>query len=103
MPLYLFSNELISTVLEHIDDDSAQYSLFEGTNILFFPNLLVADNHLKMGRINDAMGRKWSARRNWKQALSSARRSLATERTEWGLSLQQEILLLLTPKKDRAN
>ena len=100
MPLYLFSNELISTVLEYIDDDSAQYSLFEGTDILFFPNLLVADNHLKMGRINDAMGRQRPAYRNWKRALSLVRRSLESERTEWGLALQQELLLLLAPKKD---
>lgn len=98
--LYLSSNELFSTLLEYIDRDSAAYNLFEGTNIFFFPNLLVADNHLKMGRIHDAMGRKGPAYRNWKRALSLVRRSLESERTEWGLALQQELLLLLAPKKD---
>jgi len=100
MKLYLSSNELFSTLLEYIDRDSAEYNLFEGTSILFFPNLLVADNHLKMGRIHDAMGRQRPAYRNWKRALSLVRRSLESERTEWGLALQQELLLLLAPKKD---
>jgi len=100
MQLYLSSNEFFSTLLEQIDNDSAQYNLFEGTNILFFPNLLVADSHLKMGRIHDAMGRKRPAYRNWKRALSLVRRSLESERTEWGLALEREILLLLAPPKN---
>jgi len=100
MKLYLSSNELFSTLLKYIDSDSAEYNLFEGTSILFFPNLLVADSHLKMGRIHDAMGRQRMAYRNWKRALSCVRRSLESERTEWGLALQQELLLLLAPKKD---
>jgi hypothetical protein len=100
MKLYLSSNELFSTLLEYLDSDSAEYNLFEGTSIFFFPNLLVADNHLKMGRIHDAMGRQRTAYRNWKRALSLVRRSLESERTEWGLALQQELLLLLAPKKD---
>jgi hypothetical protein len=100
MQLYLLSNDFFSTLLEHSDHDSAEYNLFEGTNILFFPNLLVADNHLKMGRIDDAMGRKRSARRNWNRALTWVKQSLKCERTEWGLTLQEEILSLLDSKKD---
>ena len=100
MKLYLSSNELFSTLLEYLDDDSADYNLFEGTNVLFFPNLLLADNNLKMGRIHDAMGRKRPAVRHWKEALSSVKRSLKSESTEWGFALQQELFLLLIPEKN---
>ncbi len=92
---YQESCDLLSTILQYIDEDSADYPLFEGTQILFFPNLLTADNHLKMGKIQKIMGRESSARRNWKQALSFVRKSLRSERTEWGLDLQEEILSLL--------
>jgi hypothetical protein len=100
MKSYHSSNEFFSTLLEYIDRDSAEYHLFEGTSILFFPNLLVADNNLKMGRIHEALGRKRPAHRHWKRALSWVKRSLKSERTEWGLALQKELLLLLAPKKD---
>ncbi len=49
MKLYLSSNELFSTLLEYIDSDSAEYNLFEGTNVLFFPNLLCGRQPPKNG------------------------------------------------------
>ena len=98
MQLYLSSNEFFSKLLEYLDEDAAGYDLFEGTSILFFPNLLAAENHLKMGKIQKAMGRENPAQRNWKRALFFARQSLRFEKTEWGLSLQQEILALLPEK-----
>jgi hypothetical protein len=100
MKLYLSSNESFSKLLEYLDEDAADYNLFEGTSILFFPNLLLADNNLKMGRICDAQERKRPAYRHWKRALSWVKHSLKSERTEWGLALQDELSLLLIPKKD---
>jgi len=100
MGLYRSSNEFFLTLLKHIDEDSAEYNLFEGTDILFFPNLLVADNHLKMGLILRAMGREGPAQRNWKRALSYVKKSLRSENTEWGLALKNEILSLLPSKKN---
>ena len=100
MKLYISSNEFFLKLLEYLDEDTADYNLFEGTSILFFPNLLLADNNLKMGRIFDARGRKGPAHRYWKRALSWVKRSLKFERTEWGLALQDELSQLLTPKKD---
>jgi len=98
MKSYQSSNEFFSDLLQYIDEDSAEYNLFEGTNILFFPNLLVADNHLKMGLILEGMGRNSPAQRNWKRALSFVKKSLQSEPTEWGLALEQEIISLLAKK-----
>lgn len=100
MKLYHSSNDFFSTLLEYLDEDSADYELFEGTSVLFFPNLLLADNYLKMGRMHEARGRKRPAYRHWKKGLSWVKRSLKYERTEWGLALQDELSLLLTPKKE---
>ena len=99
LKLYRLSNEFFSTILQHLDEDSAEYHLFEETSILFFPNLLVADNHLKMGLIHQAAGREGPAQRHWKRALSFVARSLKAESTEWGLALQQELLTLSTSGK----
>lgn len=98
MKLFQESCDLLSTVLTHIDEDTVAFPCFEGTNILFFPNLLTADNHLKMGKIQKAMGRENPAQRSWKKALLSVRQSLRSEKTEWGLNLEQEILSLLPEK-----
>lgn len=94
LKLYHLSNEFFSTILQHVEEDSAEYHLFEGTSILFFPNLLTADNHLKMGLIHQATGREGPAQRHWKRALSFVARSLKAELTEWGLAFQQELLAL---------
>ena len=95
LDLYDQSNEFFLVVLEHIHHDSCEYVLFEGTNILFLPNLLVADNYLKTGRILKEMGRDSSAKRKWKSALRHIQQSLRCEQTEWGISLEQEITSLL--------
>lgn len=98
--VYRAANEFFSTLLQHVDEDAAEYTLFEGTHILFFPNLLVADNHLKMGLILRAQEREGRAQRHWKRALSFVRESLRSEPSEWGLTLQRELLSLLAAKKN---
>lgn len=98
MKIYQESCDLFSTVLRYLEVDAADFPCFEGSSILFFPNLLSADNYLKMGKIQKAMGRENPARRSWKKALDFARLSLSFEKTEWGLSVEQEILSLLPGK-----
>lgn len=98
LKLYDSSNEFFFVVIKHNDMDNAEFPLFEGTSILFFPNLLVADNFLKAGRILQEMKRDFWAKRKWKQARSYVTESLKSEPTEWGLSLQQELAVLLDSK-----
>ncbi len=92
MKSYQASNEFLTRMMQFLDEDSAQYTLYEGTDILFFPNLLMADNYLKMAIIARETGRDGAAARNWKKAQALVGKSLASERTEWGLSLEQNIL-----------
>jgi len=99
LKFYQESCDLFATVLKYLDEDAVEFPCFEGASILFFPNLLAADNHLKMGKIQKTMGREGPAQRNWKKALAFARQSLSSEKTAWGLSLQEEILSLLPGKR----
>ncbi|MBP1717138.1 MAG: hypothetical protein H6Q43_576 [Deltaproteobacteria bacterium] len=100
MKFYQASNDFLSRMLQFMNEDCASYTLYEGTDILFFPSLLMADNHLKMGIISRETGRESAASRNLKKAQDFAHKSLLSERTEWGLFLEQEILSLSGPKKN---
>jgi hypothetical protein len=100
MKFYQSSNDFLTRMLQFMNEDSASYTLYEGTDILFFPNLLMADNYLKMGIIARDTGRESTATRNWKKAQDFAQKSLLSERTEWGLSLEQEILSVSRAKKN---
>ncbi len=99
LKLYDSSDEFLLVVLKNNNQDDAEFPLFEGASILFFPNLLMADNKLKMGLILREMGHESAAESKWKQALPYIEQSLRSERTEWGLSLQQEVLSLLNSPK----
>ena len=94
------SNDFFFTILQYIEEDSADYPLFEGTKILFFPNLLSADNNFKLGLIYQNLGTNPAAIRCWKRADSFIKKSLNSELTEWGLALQQEILARLSAPKN---
>ena len=97
---YQASNDFFNRLFQYLNEDMAEFTLFEGTDILFFPNLLMADNYLKMGLIQRETGREGSAQSNWKRAQSFVQKSLQSEKTEWGLSLEKEVAGLLGPKKN---
>jgi hypothetical protein len=99
LKLYDKSQEFFLVVLGYINHDSHEYILFEGTQILFFPNLLMADNFLKIGKILKETGRDSSARRQWKSALPYIEQSLRREHTEWGLAMERELNSLLESSK----
>jgi hypothetical protein len=91
LKFYQSSNDFFSKLFLYIRGDRAEYPLFEGTYILFFPDLLVADNYFKMGMIGRASGHEEEAQSCWKRSFSSVQKSLQSERTEWGLSLERKI------------
>jgi len=99
MKSYQSSNDYFTKLSQYMEEDYVEYPLFEGTNILFFPNLLTADNHLKVGMIYRETGREGSSQGSWKRAQSFVKKSLQSERTEWGLSLEKEVSSLLESKK----
>ncbi len=97
---YRDSMQSLTKLLNYMDADCAKFNLFEETNILFFPNLLAADNHLQMGRILQKMSMNWQARHHWKMGLSAAKNSFKSEPTEWALDVQRELESLLAGKSE---
>ena len=97
---YQTSNDFFTKVFQFLPEDTAEFTLYEGTDILFFPNLLMADNYLKMGVIQRDTGHEGSAQSSWKKAQSFVQKSLQSEKTEWGLSLEKEVATVLGPKKN---
>jgi hypothetical protein len=100
LEFYQSSNYFLSKLSLFIRGDSAEYPLFKGTHILFFPDLLVADNYFKMGMIERAIGHEEEAQSCWKRSSSFVQKSLQSERTEWGLSLERKISNSLERKKN---
>ena len=99
MKFYQSSNDFFAQLLRYIEEDTAEYSLYEGCNILLLPNLLLADNHLKMGLIQRDTGKEAAAQGSWKRAQSFLKKSLLSEQTEWGLALEKELSGVLETKK----
>jgi len=99
LKFYQSSNDFFSKLFLYIRGDCAEYPLFEGTYILFFPDLLVADNYLKMGMIERALGHEEEAQSCWKRSSSFVQKSLQSERTEWGLSLERKVSNSLESKE----
>ena len=99
LKFYESSNDFFSKLFRYIKGDSAEYPLFQGTSILFFPDLLVADNYFKMGMIERALGHEEEAQSCWKRSFSFVQKSLQSERTEWGLSLERKISNSLKSKE----
>ncbi len=97
---YQVSNDFLTKLLTYLNEDMAEFTLYEGTDILFFPNLLLADNYLKIGLIQRETGHEASAQSSWKKAQSFVQKSLQSEKTEWGLTLEKEVASLLGPKKN---
>jgi len=97
--LYQSSNDFFGQLLKYIEEDAAEYNLYEGCNISFFPNLLLADNHYKMGLIQRDMGKEAAAQSSWKSAQTFLNKSLLSEKSEWGLALEKELSGVLESKK----
>jgi len=89
------SIDFLEKIIPLIPEDDAEYELFEGTGILFFPNLLLADNHLKVAKICQIHGKRDESKRNLRKAKTFIEKSLRAEPTEWGLGIQSEIQALL--------
>ena len=83
------SNRFLKVVLKYLSEDEAYRNIYGDHVVIFLPNLLMADNYLKlitvckkMGRTNDII----EAERYGKEYVS---RSLASVKTEWAFQIQK--------------
>ncbi len=83
------SNRFLQVVLRYLPEDEAYRNIYGDTVVIFLPNLLMADNYLKLITIYKKTGKDkdfTEAERNGKEYLS---RSLASVKTEWAFQIQK--------------
>jgi len=92
------SNQFLTVVLKYLPEDEAYRNIYGDQVVIFLPNLLVADNYLKLITIYKKMGKEdqiIDTERNGADYLS---RSLKTAKTEWAFQVQKGLEEVL-PKK----
>ncbi len=83
------SNRFLQVVLRYLREDQAYRNIYGDTVVIFLPNLLMADNYLKLITVYKKMGKDndiIEAERYGKEYVS---RSLASVKTEWALQIQK--------------
>lgn len=83
------SNRFLHVVLDYFPKDKAYWNLYGDHVVIFLPNLLIADNYLKVVRIYHKLKMDdevyWAAR-DGKKFLSFSLRSV---KTEWGFQIKK--------------
>ena len=83
------SNQFLRVVMRYLSEDEAYRNIYGDTVVIFLPNLLTADNYLKLITVYKKMGKDkdiTEAGRNGKEYLS---RSLASVKTEWAFQVKK--------------
>jgi hypothetical protein len=83
------SNRFLQVVLRYLSEDEAYRNIYGDTVVIFLPNLLTADNYLKLITVYKRTGKGdevAEAERYGKEYLS---RSLKSVKTEWALQIQK--------------
>lgn len=83
------SNRFLQVVLRYLSEDEAYRNIYGDTVVIFLPNLLMADNYLKLITLYKKMGKDKDtieAERNGKEYLS---RSLASVKTAWAFQVKK--------------
>ena len=83
------SNQFLKVVLKYLSEDEANRNIYGDHVVIFLPNLLMADNYLKLITVYKKMGKDKDiieAERNGKEYLSH---SLASVKTEWAFQIQK--------------
>ena len=83
------SNRYLRTVLKYLPEDEAYRALYGDQTTIFLPNLLIADNDLKLIGIYRNLGEDDKVSEARSEGQSYLGESLKTVRTEWGNAIKQ--------------
>jgi hypothetical protein len=83
------SNRFLRVVLKYLPEDEAHRLVYEGQTVIFLPNLLIADNHLKLVTVYRNLkedDRAAQAKAEGQQYLAESQKSV---KTEWALQIKK--------------
>jgi hypothetical protein len=92
------SNQFFLMVLRYLPADDAQRNVYGDHAVIFLPNLLSADNYLKLATVYEKMGKNEKAREEKGHGEYYLSQSLKGVKTEWAFQIQEEFEKVL-PKK----
>jgi hypothetical protein len=77
------SNQFLHVVLKVLSNDEAQWNIYGDHAVIFLPNLLIADNDLKLIKVHKALGNDDKAKSAKEDGEYYLTESLKTVKTEW--------------------
>ena len=83
------SNRLLRVVLKHLPEDDAYLNVYGEQTIIFLPNLLIADNDLKLVTVYKNLKNDHKASEVRKEGQLYLAESLKTVKTEWAHQLKK--------------
>jgi hypothetical protein len=91
MHCFIQSNRFLEVVVDYLPEDESYRNIYEGHFVIYMPNLLIADNQLKLMKIYRELKMEddiyWAKRKG----MDYLARSLKSVRTEWGYRVKKEI------------
>lgn len=83
------SNQFLKVVLKYLSEDEAYRNIYGDQVVIFLPNLLVADNYLKLITIYEKTGKDNQVIEAQRSGMEYLSRSLKNVKTEWAFQIQK--------------
>jgi hypothetical protein len=88
---FIKSNRYLRTLLKYLSEDEAYYNIYGDHNIIFLPNLLVADNSLKLIILYKKTGAEQKIPDTKNDCEYYLSESLKSAKTEWALQIKKAL------------
>jgi hypothetical protein len=85
------SNRFLRVVLKYLPEDEAYRDVYEGQKVIFLPNLLIADNDLKLITVYKNMKNDKRAAEMKGEGQYYLAESLKSAKTEWAYQIKKEL------------
>lgn len=92
------SNRFLRVVLKYLSEDEAYRNIYGDHVVIFLPNLLMADNYLKLIKVYKALGNEDKAIASVENGKDYLSESLKSVKTDWGFQIKKGLEETL-PKK----
>ena len=83
------SNKFLRVVLRYLSEDEAYRNIYGDHVVIFLPNLLMADNYLKLIEVYKKIGRDDKAAEAERYGKEYLERSLKDVKTEWAFQIKK--------------
>ena len=83
------SNRFLRTVVKYLPDDEPSKNVYGDVNVIFLPNLLIADSDLKLIAVYKKLGQDAKVAEANTEGLNCLAQSLKSVKTEWAYQIEK--------------